>query len=63
MAGKKSKEVFGKDIMSVNSLAKSLSRFDLERAEEEIPTIEVEEKLPEIPQDGIVDLNFFNFCY
>lgn len=60
-------EVFGKDIMNVSTLEKSFSRFDLEKAEEEIPTIEEEEKLPEIPQDGIVDLNFFtsviNLCF
>jgi hypothetical protein len=49
---KKSKEIFEDNFLS--SVEKNISRFDLQKLEEDIPVIEDEELLPEIPEDGIV---------
>lgn len=53
---KKSKEIFEDNMRS--TVDKSISRFDLQKLEDEIPEIEEEELLPEVPADGIVNLHF-----
>jgi hypothetical protein len=46
----------------LSNVEKNISRFDLQKLEEDIPEIEEEELLPEIPEDGIVIYLLLN-CY